>query len=72
MTDHHALLVTGNTPSGLNADEEKIYRMILARMLEAFSETSEKETVQVTLEAAGIPLTLKAETVTRKLESRPQ
>lgn len=66
VTDHHALLVTGNTPSGLNADEEKIYRMILARMLEAFSETSEKETVQVTLEAAGIPLTLKAEIVTRK------
>lgn len=66
VTDHHALLVTGNTPEGLSTNEEKIYRMILARMLEAFSGAFEKETVHVTLEAAGIPFTLKAETITRK------
>lgn len=66
VTDHHALLVTGNTPNGLNADEEKIYRMILSRMLEAFSGASQKDTVQVVLESAGVEFMLKAETVTRK------
>lgn len=66
VTDHHALLVTGNSPSGLNADEDKIYRMILSRMLEAFSESSQKDTVQVLLESAGIGFVLKTGTVTRK------
>lgn len=66
VTDHHALLITGNIPSGLSADEDKIYRMILSRMLEAFSGPSLKDTVLVLLESAGIGFTLKAETVTRK------
>lgn len=66
VTDHHALLVTGNRPSGLNADEDKIYRMILSRMLEAFSEASQKDTIQVLLESAGIRFMMKAETVTYK------
>lgn len=66
VTDHHALLITGNTPNGLTADENIIYRMILSRMLESFSEASQKDTVQVLLESAGIGFILKAETVTRK------
>lgn len=66
VTDHHALLITGNTPEGLDADEDKIYRMILSRMLEAFSEPSLKDTVQALSESAGIGFTLKAEAVTSK------
>lgn len=66
VTDHHALLITGNTPDSLSAEEDKIYRMILSRMLEAFSEASRKETMQVTLEAAGVTFSLKAETITHK------
>ena len=48
VTDHHALLITGNKPELLSANEDKIYSMIMARMLEAFSETSQKDVLTVT------------------------
>ena len=66
VTDHHALLVTGNTPAHLNADETRIYTMILSRMLEAFLAASEKEILTVVLESGGIRFALKAQTVTFK------
>ena len=37
VTDHHALIVTGVTPSGISSDECAVYLMIAGRMLEAFS-----------------------------------
>lgn len=66
VTDHHALLVTGTTPDSLSGDEEKIYKMILSRMLEAFSEAARKEMLQIRLEASGIPFVLNVQTVTYK------
>ena len=47
VTDHHAIIPTGETPSGLSVDEATIYQMIVTRFLEAFSPDSEKERMQV-------------------------
>ena len=37
VTDHHAILITENTPKELTSDEQTIYEMVTGRMLEAFS-----------------------------------
>jgi len=37
VTDHHALLITENVAQNLGEKENKIYRLILCRMIEAFS-----------------------------------
>jgi len=37
VTDHHAIIPTGETPSGLLADETTIYQMVVNRFIEAFS-----------------------------------
>lgn len=50
VTDHHALIITGIRPGGLDEKEQAVYRMIAGRMLEAFSPRCEKETL--TMEAA--------------------
>lgn len=43
ITDHHALIITGDYPQELSALESKVYHMIAGRMLEAFSPRCEKE-----------------------------
>ncbi|MDO5523621.1 MAG: DNA topoisomerase [Bacteroidia bacterium] len=43
VSDHHALLITDNTVSGLSAKEESIYKLIASRMLETFSAPCQKE-----------------------------
>lgn len=47
VTDHHALLVTDNTPSGLSVKEDAVYNLIASRMLETLSEACEKEVTTV-------------------------
>ena len=47
VTDHHAIIPTGETPSGLLADETTIYQMVVNRFIEAFSSDSEEERMQV-------------------------
>ena len=47
VTDHHAIIPTGETPLGLSADETTIYQMVVTRFLEAFSPDSEEERMQV-------------------------
>ena len=47
ITDHHAIIPTGETPSGLSADETTIYQMVVNRFVEAFSPNSEEERMQV-------------------------
>ena len=49
VTDHHAIIPTGETPSGLSADETTIYQMVVLRFIEAFSPDSEEERMQVEL-----------------------
>ena len=47
ITDHHAIIPTGETPLGLSADETTIYQMVVNRFVEAFSLDSEEERMQV-------------------------
>ena len=47
VTDHHAIIPTGEPPSGLSADESTIYQMVVNRFIEAFSPDSEEERMQV-------------------------
>ena len=47
VTDHHAIISTGETPSGLSADETTIYQMVVNRFIEAFSPDSEEERMLV-------------------------
>lgn len=49
VTDHHAIIPTGETPSGLSADETTIHQMVVRRFIEAFSPDSEEERMQVEL-----------------------
>ncbi|WP_018910191.1 type IA DNA topoisomerase [Prevotella veroralis] len=47
VTDHHAIIPTGETPTGLSTDEANIYNMVVTRFSEAFSSDSEEERMQV-------------------------
>ena len=47
ITDHHAIIPTGETPSGMSADETTIYQMVVNRFIEAFSPDSEEERMLV-------------------------
>ena len=47
VTDHHAIIPTGETPSRLSADEATVYQMVVNRFVEAFSPDSEEERMQV-------------------------
>lgn len=57
ITDHHAIIITENTPGNLSADERTIYEMVAGRMLEAFSPACRKETTAVRLQCAGMDFT---------------
>lgn len=60
VTDHHAIIPTGETASGLTSDEMTLYGMIVARFLEAFSPNSEEERMQVELSDGSNTFTWKA------------
>lgn len=60
VTDHHALLITENLPEGLSQDEQAIYEMVAARLLEAFLPCCVKEMTEVALSAGGEIFTLKS------------
>ena len=47
ITDHHAIIPTGETPLGLSADETTIYQMVVNHFIEAFSPDSEEERMLV-------------------------
>ena len=47
ITDHHAIIPTGETPSGISADETTIYQMVVNRFIEAFLPDSEEERMLV-------------------------
>ncbi len=58
VTDHHALLVTGEKPLFLSKEDNTIYQMIAGRMIEAFSEMRQDVTA-VTAECAGVEFAVK-------------
>ncbi|MCZ2575743.1 DNA topoisomerase [Bacteroides fragilis] len=59
VTDHHALLVTGEKPLFLSKEDATVYHMIAGRMIEAFSEKCVKDVTIVTAECAGVEFTVK-------------
>ena len=63
VTDHHALIITENTPDSISADQRIIYDMIAGRMLEAFSGKCTKENTTVSLDASGVAFTVKGSVI---------
>ena len=59
VTDHHALLITGEKQQYPSNDDKKIYNLIVARMLEAFSDKCVKELTTITAEVNGVPFVTK-------------
>ena len=59
VTDHHALLITGEKLQYPSNDDKKIYNLIVARMLEAFSDKCVKELTTITAEVNGVPFVTK-------------
>ena len=60
ITDHHAIIPTGETPSGMSADETTIYQMVVNRFIEAFLPDSEEERMLVQFTDGANSFTWKA------------
>lgn len=60
VTDHHAIIPTGETPSGLSADEATVYQMVSNRFVEAFSPDSEEERMLIVFTDGNSAFTWKA------------
>jgi len=54
VTDHHAILPTGETAYSLSADKQAIYDMVVGRMLEAFHKECIKEITKITIAAGSV------------------
>ena len=54
VSDHHALLITGENPLHLSREETLLYNLVAGRMLEAFSEACVKDLTTVTAECGGV------------------
>ena len=63
VTDHHALLVTGEKPLFLSKEDNTVYQMIAGRMIEAVSEKCVKDTTAVTAECAGVEFIVKGSVI---------
>src|SRR5665213_149195 len=63
VTDHHALLMTENFPENLGEKENKIYQLILCRMIEAFSAPCIKAVTNIKLDCAGEPFKVFGSTI---------
>jgi DNA topoisomerase-3 len=51
VTDHHAILTTGEAPRPLSADQQAIYDLVAGRMLEAFHQDCIKEITKIIVES---------------------
>jgi DNA topoisomerase-3 len=51
VTDHHAIIPTGEYPGNLSADQLAIYELVAGRMLEAFGKDCIKEITKITVES---------------------
>ncbi|TKC09348.1 DNA topoisomerase III [Pedobacter frigoris] len=54
VTDHHAILPTGESPYQLTGDKQAIYEMVIGRMLEAFHQECVKEITKIAIEAGSV------------------
>lgn len=66
VTDHHALLPTGNAPQVLTDDCRKVYELILTRTFEAFSSVCEMLSTTMRFSAVGYSFTLKGSSIIEK------
>jgi DNA topoisomerase-3 len=53
VTDHHAILPTGETPYQLSPDKQAIYDLVTGRMLEAFHQDCIKEITRITVQSGS-------------------
>ena len=53
VTDHHAILPTGETPYQLSPDKQAIYDLVAGRMLEAFHQDCIKEITRITVQSGS-------------------
>jgi DNA topoisomerase-3 len=53
VTDHHAILPTGEVPYQLTDDKQAIYDMVVGRMLEAFHQDCIKEITKITVQSGS-------------------
>lgn len=51
VTDHHAVLPTGEQAYGLSSDKQAIYDMVVSRMIEAFHQECLKEITKITIQS---------------------
>ncbi|QNL48900.1 DNA topoisomerase 3 [Olivibacter sp. SDN3] len=51
VTDHHAILPTGERAGNLSTEKQAIYDMIIGRMLEAFHEVCTKDLTKITIKS---------------------
>jgi DNA topoisomerase-3 len=54
VTDHHAILPTGEKPYSLTKDHQAVYDMVIGRMLEAFHQECIKEITKITIESGSV------------------
>jgi DNA topoisomerase-3 len=54
VTDHHAILPTGEKPYQLSNDLQAVYDLVAARMLEAFHQECIKEITKITVQSGTI------------------
>jgi len=54
VTDHHAILPTGEKAHQLMPDKQAIYDMVVGRMLEAFSQDCIKEVTKITVQSGTL------------------
>ncbi|MDR6941195.1 DNA topoisomerase 3 [Mucilaginibacter pocheonensis] len=54
VTDHHAILPTGEKPYQLSNDLQAVYDLVAARMLEAFHQECIKEITKITVQSGAI------------------
>lgn len=63
VSDHHALLITGQPPIGIFKKDLTVYRMIAGRMAEAFSECCIKDTTVIEAECGNVRFTARGSVV---------
>ncbi|MEQ7799440.1 DNA topoisomerase III [Pedobacter sp. ASV1-7] len=54
VTDHHAILPTGEVPYHLGSDQQAVYDMVVGRMLEAFHQECVKEITKISVESGSL------------------
>ena len=66
VTDHHAIIITGEQPKHMSNDDMTIYDMIVGRMLEAFSEKCIKDVTHITADCCGVTFTAKGSVINKE------